>query len=74
MMVPVFKMCTNPFLLNCSQRQSQIDVAMILCEGRLGAKERARGRRGRGRGRSERKELEGEGDRMRKEARGTEIA
>lgn len=29
----VFKMCTNPFLLNCSQWQFQIDLAMILWEG-----------------------------------------
>lgn len=29
----VFKMCTNPFLLNCSQWQFQIDLAMILREG-----------------------------------------
>lgn len=28
-----FKMCTNPFLVNCSQRQLQIDLAMIqYCE------------------------------------------
>lgn len=32
----VFKMCTNPFLLNCSQRRLQIDLAMILREGRRG--------------------------------------
>lgn len=29
----VFGMCTNPFLLNCSQWQFQIDLAMILWEG-----------------------------------------
>lgn len=32
----VFKMCTNPFLVNCSQRQLQIDLVMILREGRRG--------------------------------------
>ena len=36
----VFKMCTNPFLVNCSQRQLQIDLAMIqYCERRDGVRD-----------------------------------
>ena len=40
----VFKMCTNPFLLNCSQRRSQIDLAMILRERGDWERERERER------------------------------